>query len=153
MTVVLAGRLPHEGCFWSERHRVVPILCDDTFAYWVGLAEWWATTETVIHLDHDIEATDSHIDALLACEHPACTWSYTLHWASSGIAEGISAQKGVEGEFCSYSGLGLIKLSAESRIAPLPKALWPRVEWSVNESIAGPWHLHGVSQEIPHHHW
>lgn len=157
MTVILVGHLPHEGHFRSERHRVTSYLYDDDFGKWEAIVPYWDGPETLVHLDNDIELTDAHIDELLACPHAACSWAYRLHWASCGIAEGVMAQrfKGqyvTEGdEWSDISGHGLIKLTRAARVAPLRKAIWSRVEGSIHESFAGPWHLHWP--EVNHWHW
>lgn len=142
MTIILAGYLAGEGHFTSERYRVCAFECDNTFGYWRGLGEHWDDDDTLVNVEHDIAASDELIDDLLACPRDACTFEYVLHWPSCGVAEGVLAQKELGGEWCSFSGLGLIKLTPEARIAPLRKALWPRVEQSVHDSIRRPWHLH-----------
>ena len=83
MTLVLASHLPGEGYFRSERYQVRPLLCEGDRDYWRGLVLHWDHPGTLINVEHDVEVTDEHIDALLACDEPLCSWVYPLHWAST----------------------------------------------------------------------
>lgn len=155
--VILASHMPDEGHLESERYRVVPIVCDDTFGYWQGLSQWWESDHTLINVEHDLEWSDEQISELVACPHPLCSWNYRCHWSSSGQVNGVLPHtmdgKFVEpgDEWADWSAIGLVKVTPQVRIAPLPKEPWQRVEKAIDEAVKKPWHLHGP--ELPHHHW
>lgn len=155
--VILASYLPGEGYLTSEKYGVKPILCEDDFDYWQGLAAWWDSDFTIVNVEHDLEWSDSEIAALAACPHSLCSWNYRCHWASSGQVNGVLPHtlndKFIEpgDELADWSAIGLIKIAPEARIAPLPKEPWNRVEWAIDEAVMKPWHIHGP--ELPHHHW
>src|SRR5581483_6657223 len=74
--LVIASHLPGEGVLQFDRHRVDPVECAGDFDYWAGLARHWDGPLTLVNVEHDLEASDVHVDALLACPHPLCTWLY-----------------------------------------------------------------------------
>ena len=160
--IVLASHLPGEGHFRSERHRVVPILCRDPLDYWRGLAEWWDSDETLVNLEHDIEATDDQVDELLDCQHSLCSWAYRCHWASTGLPHDVYAHGTGDryrnthyltgGEpWADWSAIGFLKIGPGARVGPLAPATWSEVELSIEAAIDGPVHMHWP--EVTHHHW
>ena len=137
--IVLASHLPGEGHFESIRFTVRPVECADRFDYWRALATLWDQPVTIINVEHDVEATDEHIAALLACPSALCRWQVPLHWASTG-------QPGM-----SFGGIGLVKLAANVRVRPLRREPWQRVELAVADAVTGAWCEHGPP--VAHHHW
>ena len=158
-TRVIASHLEGDGHFTSERFTVGPVLCRDEDDYWRGLAKHWGSGLTLVNLEHDIDATDEHIAELLACPHPACTWAYECHWATTGQSDPqVAAGKGdfethLTGgeEWADWSAIGLVKLRPEARIAGLARTKWQLLEHSVHASVRGPWHVHWPL--VAHHHW
>lgn len=155
--LVICSHLPHEGHFESERFTVAPVRCDDDYSYWRGLEKHWDGPDTLLNVEHDVGVTDAHLAALTDCPHEACTWAYLCHWASTGLARSIFAQS-VNGspitegdEWADRSGIGLVKIAASARVAPLRREQWPRVELAVADAVAGPFHLHWPP--VTHHHF
>lgn len=155
--VVLCGHLPDEGYFHSERHQVIPFVCDDGFGYWRGLTDHWDGPETLVNVEHDLEISDRELDEITECPHPLCSWSYAMHWVSTGAvadtwphtAGGKFVTEGAE--WAEWSAIGFVKIAPEARIAPLEKVLWRQVEDAIDKAVAKPWHLHWPA--VPHHHW
>lgn len=165
--LILASRLPGEGTLPFEI-EVVPIECVDEFAYWRGVADHWDSDRTLVNLEHDIEADDSHIRELLDCPHPLCSWAYRCHWISTHIEGGVIAAgsgtrtvdvpvspeayylQGGE-EWAQWSAIGLVKITPDARITALRREPWNMLELAVHDAVQGPWHMHWP--EVPHHHW
>lgn len=168
--LIVASHLPGEGHLRSERFWVAPVECRGDFDYWGALWRLWPQPHTIINVEHDMEVTDDHLQALLDCPHPLCSFAYTVHWITSGlqfdlIAAG-SARTGLRSslhggeEWAEWAAIGLVKITAEARIGPLRREPWWRVELAVEDAVQGPWHLHGNgsfpgddSGHIIHHHW
>lgn len=157
--VVLASHLDGEGHFRSAKHPVRPALCRGDSDYWHALSALWETDWTIVNVEHDIEVIDAHLDELLACPHPLCSWAYECHFASTGRAEGIIAAgtgdwahhlQGGE-EWADWSAIGLVKITARARTGPLAYRHWQQLERSVHNAVQRPWHVHWPL--IPHHHW
>ena len=125
--------------------------------YWRGLAEHWDHPGPLVNVEHDIEVTDEHVAALLACPEPLCSWAYECHWASTGLDHDvIAAGNGrrdprsnpdpdclVGGEeWAAWSAIGLVKLTADVRVGPLRREPWQRLELAVHDAVRGPWHMH-----------
>lgn len=165
-TVLIASHLPGEGHFHSSRFSIEPVRCEGPFDYWEGLAKYWDSDLTIVNLEHDLEVSDEHAQALIDCPHPACSWAYLVHWASTGLrSDVIAAGHGRrdphsnpdpefirEGEeWAAWSAIGLVKLTAEARIGSLRREPWQRLELSVHDAVKRPWHMHWPA--VPHHHW
>lgn len=157
--LVVASYLPGEGHFRSDRHDVRPVLCVDEHDYWAGLAAVWESDLTLVNVEHDVEATDAHMDALLACEYPLCAVPYACHWASTGLGHDVwsvrttSASYAVEGdEWAQQSAIGLLKIAPVARIGPLARRPWGQLELAVEQAVQRPFHLHW-EPSLPHHHW
>ena len=171
--VVLASHLAGEGAFRSQKYTVKPWLCreDEVFDYWRGLLSVWDFPGIVLNAEHDVEFTDDHLDELLRCPHPQCSYQYPCHWASTGRFDDVwparNEQPGSNGlavfvetgtEWAAQSAIGLVKLTPESRVGPLEQAHWSRLEVSVENATKRPWHLHfgapyGPNPPLKHHHW
>lgn len=155
--MVLASHLPGEGVFRSQRFEVVPILCQDDFDFWSGVAAYWETDATIVNLEHDIEATDDHLEALFDCPHPLCWWAYRCHWVTTHRADDTypalveSRRVTPADEWADWAPLGLLKITPQARTAPLARTPWVQLERSVNAAVAPPYHLHWP--EVQHHHW
>lgn len=164
--LLIASYLPGEGHLDSERFEVRPVLCEDEFSYWRGLAAGWGSDRALVNVEHDIEWSDEHIAALLDCPEPLCSWAYRCHWASTGIDGGVIAAgtgardiarhpdayylQGGE-EWAAWSAIGLVKIAPEARVGPLRREPWNMLELAVEDAVRGPWHTHWP--EVPHHHW
>lgn len=164
--VVVATHLRGEGHLRSRRFDVRPVCCVDELGYWRALDGLWASGVTIVNVEHDMQVTDRHVAALLACEHPLCSWAYACHWASTGLAHDvIAAGTGMRDratnpdpgyltggeEWAAWSAIGLVKITAEARVAPLRCEPWPFVELAVHDAVKRPWHMHWPS--VPHHHF
>lgn len=170
--VVVASHLPGEGHFRSDTFRVDPVLCEDDYSYWRGLAKHWDGPNTICNVEHDIEVHDEHIAALLDCPHPLCSWAYRCHWISTGIPDGVIAAgagardiprpldeyylQGGE-EWAEWSAIGLVKIAPAARIGPLRREPWSTLELAVEDAVKRPWHTHGNEPGgaglALHHHW
>jgi hypothetical protein len=161
--VVLASHLPGEGCFRSATHPVQPVECRGDCDYWAALDALWGTDLTIVNLEHDLEVTDEHLDELVACEHPLCSWTYQCHFASTGQPESIIAAgtgdwahhlQGGE-EWADWSAIGLVKITPRARTGPLVCRTWQHLERSVHNAVRRPWHMHGNTPDkhLIHHHW
>jgi hypothetical protein len=164
--IVLASHLPGEGHFRSERFEVVGVECRDDLDYWRGMAACWDHDETIVNLEHDLEITDGHVQALLDCPHPLCSWAYACHWATTHLSHDVYAAgtgardaarqpepdyvRGGE-EWAAWSAIGLIKLTPRARTAPLRQEPWSALELAVHDAVSRPWHMHWPP--ITHHHW
>lgn len=154
---MVSSYLPGEGHWRSERFFVQPVCCHDELDYWRGLNEAWLTGATVINLEHDVECSDAHIEELLDCPEPLCTWAYRLHWRSTGLPGGRVAQSMAGQQLAAgapradWSGLGLVKVTRDARSGALRREPWQRVELAVADAVAGTWHVHWP--EVRHHHW
>lgn len=142
--------------------------CADDFDYWRLLASAWDSDATLVNVEHDVEATDEHIAALLDCPNPLCSWAYRCNWISTGLEGGVIAAgmgarvadsftppnayylQGGE-EWAAWSAIGLVKISPEARTGPLRREPWSRLELAVHDAVAGPWCVHWP--EVPHWHW
>lgn len=164
--VVVCSHLPGEGHFRSERFSVHPVECRDDLDYWRGLLQHWDGDVTIINIEHDMDAADEHVQALIDCPHPLCSWAYRCNWASTGIlggviAAGLGARDGdsnpdpgyLQGgeEWAAWSAIGLVKITAEARVGPLHPEIWQRLELSIHDAVRGPFHMHWPL--VPHHHW
>jgi hypothetical protein len=146
---------------------VAAVCCQADFDYWQAFADRWDDQELVlVGVEHDMDASDKHIAALLACPEPLCSWAYCVHWASTGlpydvIAAGMGARdpetnpdpehlQGGE-EWAAWSAIGLCKIAPEARIAPLRREPWQRLELAVHDAVKRPWHMHGPP--VDHWHW
>lgn len=168
MHIVLASHLEGEGHFRSARHAVKPALCRGDADYYYALAAVWESDLTIVNVEHDIEVSDRHLDELLACPHPLCSFAYQCHFASTGQAESIIAAgtgdwahhlQGGE-EWADWSAIGLVKITPEARTGPLAYRSWQDLERSVHNAVTRPWHMHGngshpgdKSGHVAHHHW
>lgn len=159
--IVVASYLPGETPFRSTRFTVKPVKCVGDFDYSIGLAEAWATTSTVVNVEHDLQVSDDLIQALIDCPHPACAQTYPLYAASGthGTDKGpiypyCEHNPGpwvVFGvEWAEWAAPGFIKIQPEARTGPFPTKHWLSVEAATNHFTAGPWHLHWPSVE--HYH-
>lgn len=143
-----------------------PVCCSDPFDYWGGLASVWEWDATLVNVEHDIELTDAHVAALIACPHDLCSWAYRCHWQITHIAGGVIAAgagardaamqpdayylQGGE-EWAVWSAIGLVKITAAARVEPLERAPWNQLELAVEAAVRGPWHMHWPP--INHWHW
>jgi len=172
--VVVCSHLLDEGHFRSDRWPTAPVLCreHEPLDYWAGLNRLWRSDVTIINVEHDIEASDEHIQALLDCPHPLCSHAYRCNWISSGIPGGVIAAglgerdseynpnpgylQGGE-EWAAWSAIGLVKVTAVARVGPLRPEPWQRLELAVYDAVTTPWHMHGNevggASLVPHHHW
>lgn len=170
--LVVASHLPGEGHFRSEHFRVVPVCCVGEFDYHAALAAVWESDETIVNVEHDIEVSDEHVEALIDCPEPLCSWAYHCHWASTGLPHDVIAAgtgrrdphtnpdpdclTGGE-EWANWSAIGLVKIAPEARIGPLRREPWQRLELSIHDAVKRPWHMHGNAvggaDLVPHHHW
>lgn len=164
--VVIASHLPDEGHFRSGRFTVDAACCTDPLDYWRAFARHWDRPETIVNVEHDIEATDGHVEALVACTRPLCAWAYRCHWRSTGlphdvIAAGTGARdreqqpdpgylQGGE-EWAAWAAIGLVKITRPVRVGVLRAEPWQSLELAVHDAVTGPWHMHWP--EVPHHHW
>ena len=157
-TTILSTYLPGEGHFHSDRFDVLPWCCDDDLDYWGGLVSLWNRPVTIVNVEHDVEVTGEHIDALLACPHPLCSWAYESHWISTHQPRDVISARNPDGfiteatEWAEQSAIGLVKITPGARIAPLVEAPWCSLEVSVENAVKRPWHMH-FSPPLPHHHW
>jgi hypothetical protein len=157
--IVLASHLPGAGhaAFEVTKHRVVPARCQDGYDYWQALSEWWESDQTIINVEHDVECDDSHMEALLVCPHPVCSWMYEGHWRTTGQPGGVLAHicdnrpGRVSDRWATWSAIGLIKLTPQARTRQLRREPWMALENAVNDAITGPICLHGPP--CNHHHW
>lgn len=157
--VVVCSHLPGEGFFTAPDHPTMPVLCESDDDYWRGLASVWDSDTTIVNVEHDIEATGAHVAELVACPHPLCSWTYELHWASTGLAAATLAQQDEHGQpagsgarWAARSGLGLVKIAPAARTGVLRREPWHRLDSeSVRAAVRGPWHLHRPL--VAHHHW
>lgn len=163
---MLASHLRGEGHFRSSAFRVVPACCEGPYDYWRALADLWDGLETIVNVEHDVEASDDHVAQLLACGHLLCSWAYQCHWISTGlprdvIAAGLGARDpqthpdpvhltGGE-EWANWSAIGLVKIAPEARTGPLRREPWQQLELAVHDAVSGPWHMHWPP--VTHHHW
>ena len=163
--LVLSSYLPGEGHYQSKLYKVIPVLCDDDRGYWRGFAKYWEQPLSIVAIEHDVEVTDSQVNELLACKYSLCAFAYPIHWASSGnpnevfphTKNGTPIEPGEE--WAEWSAIGCLKMTPESRIAPLLECTWRRVEDAINAAVSGPFHIHwdydedGIPSGLPHHHW
>ena len=155
--LVLASHLPDEGHYQSDLYKVWSVLCDGDLAYSQGIAKHWDHPAPLVLIEHDVEVTDAHITRLLECNYPICAQSYPLHWITTGHVvdeyphknNGIPVTYGTE--WADWSAPGFIKISPESRIAPLAECHWRHVEQAINDAVTGPVHIHWPP--VPHHHF
>lgn len=159
--IVVASHLPGEMPFTSGRWDVHPVECVGDFDYSRGLAEAWATGNTVVNVEHDMQVDDDLIGALVECPEPLCAWAYRLYAASGahGTADGpifpfTATEPGPwvdEGaQWAAWAAPGFIKVRAPARIGPFPGKHWLTVEHATNYFTAGLWHLHWPP--IEHYH-
>ena len=164
--VILASHLPGEGHFHSELLPVVGVECREDFDYWRGLHEQWDRDVTIVNVEHDMEITDRHVQELLDCSHPLCSWAYACHWASTHLpydvyaagagARDIATQptaRHLEGgeEWAAWSAIGLVKLAPQARTGSLRREPWSTLELAVHDAVDRPWHMHWPP--VTHHHW
>ena len=161
MAIVVASYLPGEGpCLRSTRFELTRVECRGPYDYWRGLAKAWATDETVLNVEHDIELYDADIDDLLDCPHPLCTRAYECHWITTSLPRDVFpmghdryqtdfTEEGTE--WANWSAIGCIKVAPEARSRVLLMARWQNVEMAVEETITPPWHVHWPP--LKHHHW
>jgi hypothetical protein len=177
--IVVCSHLPDEGHFRSERFPVAPVVCreHEPLDYWAGLNRFWRSDVTIVNVEHDVEATDEHVQALLDCPEPLCSHAYRCHWISTGLPGGVIAAgmgarvadttmppeayylQGGE-EWANWSAIGLVKVTAAARVGPLRPEPWQRLELALHDAVTPPFHMHGngtapgdFSGHIPHHHW
>ena len=157
--VVLASHLPGEGHVRSKRYKVQAWACVDPFDYWRGYASVWESNLTILGLEHDVEVTDEHFAALLACSADLCSAMYPMHWCSTGMFEDVWPARNNSlfvkgGEPTSeQSAIGCVKITPQARIGPLEQAPWNRLEVSIEKAVQGPWCLHWFDPPLRHHHW
>ena len=167
--ILLASYLPGEGCcLRNSKHPVERIECVGPYDYWRGFLKHWDSDEVIVNVEHDLEISDEHIDALLDCPHPLCSVPYPCHWITTGMTRDVFAVGndrwhgqfffGGGEEWANWSAIGLVKIAPEARIAPLGMARWARLEIAIEEAIKPPWHLHwaepyGTLPAVTHHHW
>lgn len=167
--LVIASHLPGEGHFRSERFEVAPVPCADGFDYWRGLADHWSSDRTLINVEHDMEAGDEHVHALVDCPRPLCSWAYRCNWISTGLKGGVIAAgngariadhrhppeayylQGGE-EWAKWSAIGLVKITPEARVGPLRREPWQRLELAVHDAVKRPWCMHW-DPPLNHWHW
>ena len=155
--VVVASYLPGETPFKSSRYEVRPVECVSVFDYSAGLAAAWATDQTVVNVEHDLEVTDDLIAGLVDCPHPLCAQTYPIHASPDGVPfyPYTATQPGPWIDYgavsASWAAPGFIKVSAAARFGPFPaEKHWLSVEMATNYYVAGRWHLHWPPVE--HYH-
>lgn len=154
--LVVASHLPGETPFTSDRFEVRPVECVSIYDYGQGLADAWATTATIVNVEHDVECSDGIIQALIDCPHPLCAQTYPIYQAGQPTAYPYCppvdpATWVTEGtEWAVWAAPGFIKARPEARINPLPVEQWELVEQATNRHVTGRWHLHWPPAE--HHH-
>lgn len=146
--VVVFSHLPGEQPFTSQRHQVVPVECRDDHDYWRGLSIAWATADTVVNVEHDIQVDDSIIETLLDCPQPLCAQTYPIYYTDGSVAFPYCAPERPDtwvregAEWAVWAAPGFIKARRDARLSPLPERHWLEVEQATNEAVNGPWHLH-----------
>lgn len=137
------------------------LFCEDEFDYWRGLEYVWDSPRTLINAEHDMALRDAHLQALIDCPHPLCSWCYLGHWASTGLDHDVwAAGTGEPGtaylqgseQWADWSAIGLVKLAPEARVSPLRRERWMRLELAVHDAVKRPWHMH-ADPPLPHHHF
>jgi hypothetical protein len=155
--VVLCGHLPGEQPQRFDRYEVTSFLYDDGEPPEKGtvLGRWWATNKTIISLDNDVEVRDEHLDTLLACPSPLCSWQFELHYASGAPGNHLIQEDEGDG-FAGYSPMGLVKVTPQARRLWQMPYHWRDVEMAMCACVTTRWHLHGPANAEPpliHHHW
>ncbi|GAC1530904.1 MAG: hypothetical protein NVS3B1_23600 [Marmoricola sp.] len=142
---------------------MLPVECRAECDYWAGLKAHWDTPGPLLNVEHDMDVSDRHLQTLVDCPHDACSWAYHTHWASTGLSSDVIAARSAEWndpaanylqggeEWAAWSAIGLVKITARARIAPLRREPWTRVELAVNDATARPWHMHWPP--LTHHHF
>lgn len=137
---------------------MVELCCEGDLDYYEGVASLWESPETLILVEHDMEYSDDLVDGLLACPEPACTYAYTLYWASTHQAPHYAQRDGTltAGRWLSkgerqamFSGIGFCKITPGARTGPLEREHWALLDIKVNAAVRRPWHVH---REIEHYH-
>lgn len=152
--LILASVTPDEEPVQSTHYCVQALTCGDDFDYWRGLNEYWDGGATIVNVEHDMEFSDGLVEGLLACPEPLCAYAYKV-WPSAW-RRFVYAQSNVgrwieQGdERADFSSIGFCKITSEARTGPLKRFPWKFVEQSVNQAVAGPWHIHWP--EIKHYH-
>lgn len=166
--LIVATHLPGHGHALSGRScgpEVRPAVCRDAFDYWRALSEAWEHPGPIINVEHDVAVGAEHLDELLACPHPLCSWAYASHWVTTGIGDVIAAGTGARDrrlgpdayylqggeEWARWSAIGLVKVAPEARVGPLRQEPWQTLELAVEDAVRGPWHMHWPP--VTHHHW
>lgn len=167
--IVISSYLPSEGekPYRSKEFRVVALPCrtshDGLFDYSRGLQAVWGSDSTIVNVEHDMECSDGLIQNLLDCPHPLCAHAYLLRKSGPYAyrngplppAGGYEDHwlKGGE-EWATFGGIGLVKITPEARVRPLPEREWSTVDIVVTKACEGPevvpgghhlgrrWHIH-----------
>ena len=155
--LVIASYLPGEGHYRSDRHNVVPILCDDDKGYWRGIVEHWDHPAPIINVEHDLEVNDDQIEELFVCKYSLCSFAYPMHWISTGNHNNVWPHS-MNGEFvqagdewATWSAIGFVKIAPEARLSVPYECHWRQMEDAIDKAVQKPWHLHWPP--VPHHHW
>lgn len=138
--------------------------CDSDSDYEDGLRELWPTATDLVVVEHDIAATQDHINELLECPYILCTFAYQVHPASTGLQESryVHANK-IEGEYvwvwhgeewADHAGLGLTKLG---KLVRREVTDWPTDEadvkggwWNLDTRVSRAMQSAGLKYHI---HW
>ena len=156
--IVLCGHGPAEQPQRFDRYKTTTFFYDDNDPPEKGavLERWWGSGLTIVYLDNDVEVHDEHLDALLACPEPLCSWQFVLHWVSGGGPSGKLIDVDEGDGFSGYSPMGLVRIRPEARRCWQMPHHWRDVEMAMNACVNGRWHLHGPAngqEALPHHHW
>ncbi len=159
--IIVASHLPGEKPFTSDRFTVRPVECVGDFDYSRALGQAWATDQTVINVEHDVQVSDALIQSLIDCPEALCAQTYPLYAASGahGTQDGpifpycqTNPGPWVEAgtEWAEWAAPGFIKVIPAARTGPLPEKHWLAVEAATNFHTPGRWHLHWPPVE--HYH-
>lgn len=158
--LVVSSFVPGQsGPYRSERFEVAEVACEADYDYWRALAAAWDTPRTLVIVEHDMECSDDLIGQIVACKHRKCSWAYLLYWASThqpphyahrngGPAAGRWVSEGEE--WATFGGIGLCKLTSETRVFGLTESHWSLLDTQVSACSVGNWHLHWPAVE--HYH-
>lgn len=166
--VVVSSYLPlREETTATSRYPVHPVKCLDELDYMEGVAAAWATDNTIVNIEHDLQYDDKLIDDLVNCPEPACAYPYLIHhhplkapfyccaignrakgWASFWVT---CAWVTPDDEWADFAAPGFIKVTPEARTPIVDlDAHWQHVEFVINDHVTTRWHLHWPAVE--HYH-
>lgn len=138
--------------------------CQADDDYEQGLRNLWSAAPDIVVVEHDIVATQRHIDELLDCSAPLCAFAYYIYPASTGLTEpAIAHLLRRNGEYqwiepgtqwADHGALGLTKLG---RLARREVADWPTTDgdaaggwWNLDTRISRTMNAAGLRYHI---HW